>query len=228
MTYIINVHEWLLAAATITWLFWLVILFSFFITAKAVTESAEEDSFGCAHVLFFTIFVTFIIYRFDGLRAFLAWPNWIYVLGGYLVAGFGIAIYKWFQRVSAFRKFAQTAALEIEEELREQESLQRLAPGARIPNSHSSVDPKDKETPRTLLKKQLDNHYNFHNIGTDTTNPEEPKYYLMSSKSRVALWWTFWPFFLFSVVLDPLTRIIRSASALLSSIFTRISKRFSV
>jgi hypothetical protein len=44
----------------------------------------------------------------------------------------------------------------------------------------------------------------------------------------IALWWTYWPLFLVSVILDPLLRLIDSAMDFLKDFYHFIAKKFSV
>lgn len=54
------------------------------------------------------------------------------------------------------------------------------------------------------------------------------KYYLNSKVFPISYWWTYWPLFLFSVVFDPIARIIRRLTKWLSDVYETVSKMFSV
>jgi hypothetical protein len=71
------------------------------------------------------------------------------------------------------------------------------------------------------LESQMD-------LPRDSVKQDGAKVYLNWKAFPHALWWTYWPLFVFSVILDPLTRFIDWAIGFLKTFYQSLAKKFSV
>lgn len=165
----------------------------------ARNELKDEDDVWDWCALLVAIITAGLLYRYDSFRAFaLTWRGAGWIVGGYAVAGGVTALAKWLIVLVDFRPKAR-AWLDA--------------------NTDYQTKYPDKAD---ALSRDL------FGSGRDRVIESEGSFYPNWKRFPIAVWATYWPFFAFSVILDPITRAAKRAVKWMGTLFERLSKSFAV
>lgn len=161
----------------------------------------QEDEFHPEALIFLGALLAGILYRFDNLRHFLlSWDGALLGAGGYLMIGAAISLCKWMQKLDGFKTFAKDWL------------------------------PKNKPDPRNFTPPQKER---LERAWTDTyatgrVTEQDGVFFLNWRKFPLATWWIYWPFFSFSVILDPIRDLVNTIIAWFGNRLEQLAKIFSV
>jgi hypothetical protein len=184
------------------WTFWPIVVLLPIIAYMAVQTAAKEDSGSFAAIFLMSVVVGLLTYKYQWIRdLFTSWTSIAYVIGGYVLAGFLVSLYKWFMVLFDFKKLKEEVRAEI----------------TKLKNSGTLGDE---------LNRVLSNHYAKCYVDVDDNNVVT--IYPNWKEHPIGVWWVYWPFFILSVVFDPLKRIIENLYERLKDFYNFIAKQFSV
>lgn len=159
----------------------------------------EEDDFSFGAATLIGLLIAALAYRYDAFRlALVSWPQVGYLIGGYVGVGTLVAGYKWMTVLVDFRPKAR-AWLDRHTDYEEQ-----------YPSKAGALS-------RAVFGS-----------GKDRVIESEGSFYPDYRAFPLTNWTTFWPLFIFSVVLDPLWRATKRAVKWAGLLLERVAKRFSV
>ncbi len=214
MDFIITAISWL----ALSWLFIPLVAISLLATYFNVKNDRDDfpifSGFLVAGIVYLSSF------RFESLSVLFSWSNIGYFLGGYILIGFFVALFKWILKLKEFKRVALEKRTDLEESL-EKDVLSYLDKNPRSNREDAIKSVVDGN--RNRLVSTLSYKYNLVCVDSVTG-----KIYLGVEKSLVSKHWIYWPFFILTVVLDPITEFVNFMVDYLKNLFTIISKRFSV
>ena len=189
----------------LSWFFWPLAVFSVLGCYAAATN---EDEFSKPALAAFSILVGAVIYRY-GLPHAVAW---YWLLLGYATAGLVTVLVKWLVELSHFRR----RAVEIE---------------ADLTNCSKSVNIEYAQRSALLddIEKRLS--YNFKVLAVeDESTAQRPTVALVLDWRRypISNWWVFWPCFIFTAILDPITELAKRAVKACSRLLELIAKLYAI
>lgn len=208
MYFLISVLDFLF----LSWFFYPVIVILPIICYAIVFKTSEENEFPVEPSFLLIPVIGALLWRFPSLRGLFAdWHVYLYVVGGYVLAGFLLSLYKWIMVLVDFRK--PNVKIMI--------GCCRSDIETRYSHNHNAA--KDQQ-----VAEQLRRDYQFKNCLV-TVNPDRSiTIYPDRHKYPIATWWVYWPFFLLSVVFDPLKRVIEKLTEWTKTFYESIARRFSV
>lgn len=185
----------------LTWTFWPIVVGLPLICYGVVSSLEAKDESEAWPTLLIILAGAATLYRYPALRL-TEWQTWAYAVGGYVLIGFLLTLYKWVMVLVDFRK--SDVAKDIAETRTAYSSPKKAAAslGSLYRYKKCLVEVNDAD-------------------GTISVRPNWHSYPL-------ATWATYWPFFAFSVILDPIKRGIEHAIGWLKSFFDGIARRFAV
>lgn len=163
----------------------------------------EDDDFSYWATLFMGAVIASVIYRYDHIRVWI-WnaehATWCIV--AYIAVGFLIAVHKWTNHLMAFKSAGRKEVADI---------------AKRHPDwEKGSTD--FIRSLRSALSLKGDSVY---------YSPEKG-YYLNWREFPIGNWWAYWPFFILSVVFDPIRRACRWTVNRLKKFWEGLAKYFAV
>ena len=192
----------------LSWAFWLIAPGLTVIAYIIVSELADEKEWGFAPLFFLALAGGALWYRYPEVR--LTWSGAAWAAAGYVAAGFILSLWKWLTVLLDFKKLPVAVMIACQKA------------DARIQNPSYHAQAVLNEAARKLAHDcTLKGCKVVENAGTITIYPDWRRH-------PIATWFTYWPFFLFSVVLDPVKRGIARLVQELKELYESIAKRFKV
>ncbi len=172
-----------------------------------VYNAVEDDKdFDEAPLWWIAIIVACCLYRFDSFRAYaFTWGGALSLVAAYVGAGIGVALWKW---VIALSDFKARVALWMAQ---------------RTPDYVQKVIPVNQAKD---MSSDLYDGSPYHAV--KVVFGETVTYVLDHKQFPLVTWAVYWPFFLFSVALDPIARLVRRILSALKGVLDTLAKRFSV
>lgn len=176
-----------------TWFFyvWLVGFSLWTFIAAAVVLDKDNDDFHYGIGFLFGAVLLAAGWHWKDFGGWLAdWSHLPYVVGGYVIIGFLVALYKWTMVLFDFRRSNPAA----------------LIAKARTNSYASAYHASRKDHIEAAFKDKC--------VVTQHGGDEATATYSVYPNWRrhpIASWWAYWPVFAFSVVFDPIERAIRAA-----------------
>lgn len=187
--------ESLLSFLFLGWFFWPLSI-GLLLGAYAVVKDADEFPTGSLFLLGSVL--GFCLYRYPELRDVLfSIKGAAYSVGGYILAGGVVSLWKWVTVLLDFRRDAP-------------EHLKKV-----------NVNQPPGDRAKCLSRF-------IYGSGRDLVKESAGSFYPDYRRFPIATWWTYWPLFLFQVILDPITRAIRRFVNFFRDIYEAVAKRFSV
>lgn len=212
MEYVITFFTWV----ALSWLFFPIACLSLITTYFNIKN--DERDFPIVSGIVLGLVVWLSILRFDFPQ--FSWANLAYFVGGYIIIGFFVALFKWVQRLKEFKK----VATEIKE--KKDGEYNSIFSKYREQNYNWSEEQLKSSTLESIKRStETDLSYRFSNVLYDTSTK---KFYLGVNKVSVSTHWVYWPFFVLSIVFEPIASVINFLVDYTKNFFTSISKRFSV
>lgn len=208
-----------------SWIFWPLLGFLFFWPFVVLMHCIADDE--SEKTLFYPIFPFLIafslfFYHFPHIRPnFLIWQTYVYGVGGYVLAGFLVSLYKWFMKLHDFRKMDKDGLWkEISSSLSNRYGCKEMTP----------EEVKEELITQIKRNKLKGSFYEppYSKYKVDLDQNDQLRIYPNWKKYPLSMWWTYWPFYMFEVVLDPIRRFINSVVDLLKEFYNKIAQHFSV
>ena len=210
----LNILNYFLLTA---WLFWPVVSLMALVAIVVLAEGLANDeaNFRPAPLALLVLVAAGLAFHFDWVHQYLGdWRAWTYGLGGYVLAGFLVSMYKWTMKALDFRRDQSVTIKNLILTTREQV---------------------EKDEPLLSKEKQANevariiNRRDYHGKTVASVNTDGTISVCLNSESfPIASWWTYWPYFLLSVVLDPIHRLVMRLLNWLRDVYHRIARFFSV
>lgn len=184
-----------------TWAFYILALATVVVSYIWVMDTDDryrDGYFPFGPTLIVGAFIYILATRFDVLKQFIIWPNIMATIGGYLLIGFFVSLFRYVRRLSEFKEYATERKSE---------------------NFKGSIDSEYINSMRGDLK------YKFHNV---TFEEKTGKFSLDHKRSNITRHWIYWPFFLVSVVFDPIGDFVKFSVKRLGFLYQHLSKKYAV
>ena len=205
----------------LTTMWWVMLALLVVIIYAVSSEHAKLNQYPLGAEIFLTLITAGLIYRYPVLQPYARnWVWWVAGLGAYLGAGFLICSYKWLAAVLDFRKRCDSLTDMV---------LQAKTMCAR--RDHNQVVREgtgETEYVSQRLKDLLGSDHGYGKVKIDVTPAGVYRAYLDWNAYPLAIWWVYWPFFLFSCIFDPIQRAVRRFIDWMKRYFHAIALRFSV
>lgn len=200
-----------------TWVFWPIILILPLAAYYNVTTAVKEEETEVFAGVLIAGIVGALAYKFPAIRGFFdGWKAVAIVLGGYVVAGFLLSLYKWLVVLWDFRKLDVKGRVEA------------------CRNAHAAAD-------EAALKKRSETSYMsnpsvesrvkeldvFEKCVVETSN-DTFMIYPNWKKYPIGTWWVYWPFFLLELPFDFVKRIMENLFNWLKHFYNGIAQKFAV
>ncbi len=199
----------------LTWFFWpLAILFplgAYF----SLRDSVKKEESPILPGFLIALAGTILAYRYPWFREIVtSWKSIAWLVGSYVTAGFVLALYKWFVILWDFRKTDFKAHVD--------DAKLGLKNNPRA----SFLDESHYESDRVLSLLRRSTSLDKFNIqyNDDATYSFYPNW----KQYPIGSWWVYWPFFLFEIPFDVLTRLITNLFNWFRYLFNGIARKFAV
>lgn len=184
------------------WLFWPVAIVPLLIAYALV--NADDSDCAVGALILSAVALGACLYRYPEFRAFaFTWSGAAWLVGGYVVAGGILSLWKWVNVLMDFKRKAPEALKKVK---------RPDAPSEIAENLGRSIFGYGKS------------HYVVSGDGLNGDSVYYPNYKVFP----IATWWVYWPFFTLSVVFDPINRLIRRVYDLLKGVYERMARTVAV
>ena len=225
MSYLTSVIDFLV----LTWLFWPLLVLIPIVCYFMVLDAVRHEHYPLMPELLLAAVIAAVVYHFPVLHLYaFSWQVWALAVPVYIVAGFGIAFYKWMAVIHDFRASGPAAIIastraDVWQEAVKANRVKWTGPEL-VKEVSSRLDRYwDRkaviEVPPSRCPDQL-TQAEFSAVAL--------RVYPNWKKHPIATWWVYWPFFALSVVFDPIERFIRQLTAWLKGVFNGVARKFSV
>lgn len=182
------------------WVFYILGSISVIVTYCFLNNDDHDVDFHWGAATLTALLVGLCAYRFEAFaHALASWPQGLYLIGGYILAGALVGGYKWLMILIDFR-----------------------------PKARKWLDAHTDYAERYPSKADALSRHVFGSGGKDRVIQSEGSFHLDHRAFPISNWITFWPLFIFSVVLDPVWRLTQRLLKWAGSLLERLSKAFSV